>query len=351
MLDQRLITENDDAFRKAIAALARSADLGSEFRIKAVTGGGNNRVFCLDDGQRRVLLKSYFRHPDDNRDRLRTEFSFLKFAWNHGIRCIPEPLACDTDNDLGIYQFIDGQQLEPKHIGQQEIDQAAKLFSMLNRHRHAADAIELAPASEACFSLESHVDQVSRRVRRLQTETTSNNPQVMRFVQEDLPSQWNHVATTVRDQARSFRIDYDRQLDTSEQCLSPSDFGFHNALRMADGHLWFIDFEYAGWDDPAKMICDFFCQPAVPAPQTWHHHFADKVAVGFGCEKKLLQRVQLLLPLCRIKWCCIVLNGLLPEGQARRSFAQSTSQDPVDRGGEALERARQLLRNSDRMCT
>ena len=27
----------------------------------------------------------------------------------------------------------------------------------------------------------------------------------------------------------------------------------------------FIDFEYAGWDDPSKLICDFFCQPAVKA--------------------------------------------------------------------------------------
>jgi tyrosyl-tRNA synthetase len=28
----------------------------------------------------------------------------------------------------------------------------------------------------------------------------------------------------------------------------------------------FLDFEYAGWDGPAKLVCDFFCQPALPAP-------------------------------------------------------------------------------------
>ena len=41
-------------------------------------------------------------------------------------------------------------------------------------------------------------------------------------------------------------------LPKETRCLSPSDFGFHNALLEATGKLRFVDFEYAGWDDPAK---------------------------------------------------------------------------------------------------
>ena len=39
--------------------------------------------------------------------------------------------------------------------------------------------------------------------------------------------------------------------------ISPSDFGFHNALRTNTGPVFF-DFEFSGWDDPAKTIIDFF---------------------------------------------------------------------------------------------
>ena len=57
----------------------------------------------------------------------------------------------------------------------------------------------------------------------------------------------------------------ERPLDQQDRCLSPSDFGFHNALAQGET-VRFIDFEYAGWDDPAKTVCDFFHHPGVPVP-------------------------------------------------------------------------------------
>ena len=73
-------------------------------------------------------------------------------------------------------------------------------------------------------------------------------------------------------------VEADQPLDPAERCLSPSDFGFHNAILANDGRLRFIDFEYAGWDDPSKLICDFFCQPAVPAPPQAFDRFATAIA-------------------------------------------------------------------------
>ena len=65
------------------------------------------------------------------------------------------------------------------------------------------------------------------------------------------------------------------ELGPRARCLSPSDFGFHNAIRRASGELCFIDFEYAGQDDPAKMACDFLCQPEVPVPDACRERFLD----------------------------------------------------------------------------
>ena len=55
----------------------------------------------------------------------------------------------------------------------------------------------------------------------------------------------------------------DEILAVDKRCLSPSDFGFHNSILDDNGRYYFLDFEYSGWDDPAKMVSDFFLQPAV----------------------------------------------------------------------------------------
>ena len=52
--------------------------------------------------------------------------------------------------------------------------------------------------------------------------------------------------------------DFNMELEEDEKIISPSDFGLHNAKLGEDGKLAFFDFEYAGWDDPAKTIADFF---------------------------------------------------------------------------------------------
>src|SRR5205085_6687704 len=95
-----------------------------------------------------------------------------------------------------------------------------------------------------------------------------------------------------------------------------------NALRLADGALKFFDFEYAGWDDPAKMVADFFCQPECPVPEALYDAFASAVAGEMAQPELHLWRFGLLLPVYRVKWCCIMLNDFLPGGNHRRRFAR-----------------------------
>jgi hypothetical protein len=85
--------------------------------------------------------------------------------------------------------------------------------------------------------------------------------------------------------------------------------------------LKFIDFEYAGWDDPAKTVCDFFCQPAVPVPREHFERFLAAVVSATG-EAATRGRAALLLPVYELKWCCIMLNEFLSVGDDRRSFAR-----------------------------
>ena len=96
------------------------------------------------------------------------------------------------------------------------------------------------------------------------------------------------------------------ELPKYKQTLSPSDFGFQNML-VAGGKLQFLDFEYSGWDDPAKLISDFACHPEYPVIWEQARRFGERVSERIRMPE-VFKRAETLLPLYRLKWCCILLN-------------------------------------------
>jgi hypothetical protein len=106
------------------------------------------------------------------------------------------------------------------------------------------------------------------------------------------------------------------------------------------GRLRFLDFEYAGWDDLAKTVADFFCQVAVPIPAGYWNLVLDALAAGLAAPQRFRARVGLLLPVYRVKWCCIVLNEFVRVGGCRRRFAGT---DLEAKKAAQLQKARRLL--------
>ena len=306
----------------ALQNLVASAGLGTVGFTDPLDGGKNNRVYRVATGGGHVLLKSYFRHPDDPRDRLGTEFAFARFAWDHGVRCIPQPLACDPAGGLGLFEFVVGRRLNAGEVAADHVTQALDFFVALNYSK--ADAAALPNGSEACFSLEDHFRTIARRVERL--KAIEPKTELDREAVEFVGGQFFPVAALAFDTARrqldAQNLDIETSLDSANRCLSPSDFGYHNALLAAsDGKLRFLDFEYAGWDDPSKLVGDFFCQPTAPAPMSEFERFARTVAEAMPDPELHYTRAKLLLPIYRVKWVCILLNDFLPVGGSRRAFA------------------------------
>ena len=96
--------------------------------------------------------------------------------------------------------------------------------------------------------------------------------------------------------------------------MSASDFGFHNAINSEDGRLYFVDFEYFGWDDPAKMISDFFLQPALRLPVGLREGFFNRIRGNYKNDPGLEMRLSMIYPILGVKWCLIMLNVFLGTG-------------------------------------
>jgi hypothetical protein len=328
---------NDTSMRELAEGLAQKAGIGKLHAIEPVAGGRNNRVFSIE-AENKVVLKCYHHDPSDPRDRLRAEWDFLTYVRKRGVDNVPQPIAADPANHAALYSFIAGAR--PKRVVDVLVRQAAEFAAAIN-HEPRQPSL-LAPASEACFSLGEHLAAVERRVARL-SELDANVAcveQARAFVGNQLVPAWEKMKTSIVDQAAAQGIALTDPV--AREIVSPSDFGFHNSLIDDGGRAHFLDFEYAGRDDPAKLICDFFCQPNLPVPVTSHAGFVDGLAAGLGLDELDLWRARLLLGAYRVKWVCIMLNEFSALGARRRAFAS-----PQDLDARAVNQLRAAGRYFD----
>lgn len=329
---------NDVVAHELAGLLAQEARLGVPRAVAPLPGGRNNRVFRVSlEGGNAAILKCYHHDPRDPRDRLKAEWSFLTYVYGLGVRNVPQPLAAQPAHHAALYSFVAGERA--LEVSEELSRQAAEFVEAINSAPDQSSA--LAPASEACFSLGDHLAAVESRIARVQKLDADERhvEQARNFVESQLISTWDAVKTDIIRQASGHGISLAAAI--GREIVSPSDFGFHNALIDARGHASFIDFEYAGRDDPAKLICDFFCQPELPVRLDYYEEFTERIAASLHLDEMDLWRARLLLNAYRIKWVCIMLNEFSAVGARRRTFA--SNQDYETRAALQLCRAERYL--------
>jgi len=288
------------------------------FEIEPIRAGRNSQVSKLSHGDGRWILKKYVQSGGTQHDRLGTEFSFLAFLNGAGVVGIPRPLGMERVMHCGLYSFLPGNR--PDAIAAKHISQAASFIRTINGLRQQSAALSLPLAADACFSWQDHLELTEIRVSRLMVMKLDFAVELdaYAFITNQLLPLWSSVKAELFQEIPPMELT--QPLPWAERILSPSDFGFHNTLEH-QGCLSFVDFEYAGWDDPAKLICDFLCQPELPvtAKQGWQ--FTRELLENWPCADSVIKRIDKLLPVHRLKWCCILLNEFIPEDRERRLHA------------------------------
>jgi hypothetical protein len=77
-------------------------------------------------------------------------------------------------------------------------------------------------------------------------------------------------------------------------------------------------------------------------PEEFTARFSTAVIAEYAGSESLCLRIALLLPVYRLKWCCIMMNEFLSTGNRRRSFAQDAG-DQEERKRVQLEKSVQAL--------
>lgn len=318
-------------------AHSENSNAESEPPVSRIQGGRNNQVYRFQTADHRdCIAKRYHGVPVDEATRLWREYSFLHLMREGGIRCVPEILFADFEGHLAIFPFVGGD--KPPEGWQEPwgIDRAVEFLGQLEALRSHPASHEVPNASEACFTLKAHAAALRKRLDRLESieQTDPIAEDAHRFFQSELRPFSEDLIARVESAPAA-----DRELDREEKWLSPSDFGFHNTLISNDREMVFLDFEHAGWDDPAKLIADFCNQPDHVLSDGHAEKFQNGMFDLVSDPEPLRERVALLTPLYQSKWACILLNEFLPFGSKRREFLGRSPEE------ESAEKVRQLNRS------
>jgi len=296
----------------ALKDFCNKAGIQGVLEITPIRSGRNSAVFKVSSGNDNWIIKNYFIHKSDKRDRLNNEYKFLNFLYQTECQSVAKPIAYDEKKQLALFTYLRG--IRPYKITEWHIDQATNFIIYLNHlSKHHANAKAIDKAAEACLDLGEHLQIVDLRFEKFKNiqPECDESIEILNWVRNILYPSWIKIRSNIFGKKITSNI--------QQITLSPSDFGFHNTLEYRNT-LSFVDFEYAGWDSTAKLVCDFICQPELPITGEQSKYFLNKMAQETN-DHALNELVHELLPLHRVKWICILLNVFGEETQQRRSHS------------------------------
>jgi hypothetical protein len=331
----------DPAIAVAEALLGGRADV-----IEPVAGGRNSRVYRVEIAGKLFALKRYPSLADDPRDRLATEVEALALMAACGLASVPRVIAVDCKHNFALLSWLEGDRIAG--VGDTDIDQAAAFLKIIHAMRNRAAADFRRDAAEACFSGAEIEAQIRRRLAVLHSQCAGERD-LLPFLSGSFEPLLEHLAHEAKGKMAAAGLDFRAPLPQEKRSLVPSDFGFHNALRRADGTLGFVDFEYFGWDDPVKLTADVLHHPGTPLGRLQHDRFRSAALAIYGADASFGARLHALYPLFGLRWALIVLNEFLPD-RWRLRVAAGETESWAHAKTRQLARARELVARTQEMA-
>ncbi|CAM2066784.1 Phosphotransferase [Sulfidibacter corallicola] len=291
-------------------------------RILAVTPlkeHGDNFIYKVDtENDRSYILKHFLESTENAPERLETEINHLNSLHAVGIHNVPKPYwhrGC-----WALFSYLEGSSVT--QVGENELAQFIDMLTQLDRKHEELGEQKVKTAAGARTRLSQFADELNGRWNAVLSacQRPDGPKDIMLFMLTDLEQlrqdNLNHFYLWIK------REKWDKEAELAEKDLifSPSDFGFHNTLKNGDNTLYFLDFEESGWDDPAKLLADFFYN----TEQTLD--IKDKLAVLDAFVKQrewdsnFIKRFWAIADLVAVEWILKTLEVVVPEEMRRLQY-------------------------------
>lgn len=279
--------------------------------VSPTNGGNNSSVFQCHSDQGYMQCLKFYKTPTlfDARKRLKNDINFLIYCRENRINNVPDLFQYSNENHWTLTEWIKGDC--PTYLNSSMVIQIVDFLLETNLHENFEMSKRFSEASEALLSVQSLFSDVYARIGRLLTKKldTKLDHEVHNWIMSDVVQLARSCYLNLSENRSNFTC---LSNIFTTPILSQSDVGIHN-LISSENKIYFYDFEYSGIDDISKWICDWVCQPN-------HEDFSDELKANLislvrASDLKLdlywEQRVEILLPVFRLKWILIMLNSFL----------------------------------------
>ncbi len=267
--------------------------------VSRASRGANSEVFCVTtDSGRKFAAKFYPDLNTDSRPRLEREIAACNLLEH--LNFTPKAVSWQMDLNLGLFEWIEGK--KPDSSSPKAIQSALEFIKSLKALYDASDR-QFPAASEACLSIADLAAQIESRLLMLER---IEHQKLQDFLRLCLRPLWKEILSVQRQQMST---DAARQtLPLNKQTLSPSDFGFHNAIEQEEEKIMFYDLEYFGRDDPVKLISDFLWHPGMNLTPVNKERWTQGALEIFTDDINLVSRLRATWGHYGMRWALIILN-------------------------------------------
>ncbi len=271
--------------------------------LQTLRGGINNHVYSVDGNTNKLIVKHYPKNRRTSINKMKAEVQLLALAGELCPNFVPLVISLDFGLQCVLMEFVSGSTFTSESfLDEEDIHHAFEFFASLNHNKLVARKYVSVAAAEGFLCISEHIGALEARLDKLSVGHLPNRLRsIASSTLNDLTSSYCLLAKKYRDISGS----EENKIEKSHLIVSPSDFGFHNAIKTSSG-CKFIDFEFAGWDDPAKASCDFVLQPKC-TPKCDEYALLKTLKLGRKYPE-FKRRVDLLFPVLRLKWAFLILS-------------------------------------------
>ncbi len=298
---------------------------------------GNNKIIHFTDAKENNFIIKKYSRVNDSFSTLETEYHALEYLNQFRINT-PKPYLKDEVQGMAIYEAIEVNQ-NPFHCDNL-IHSFSQFLGQLQEISRLQTYDQNLSARDSRSTIRDYFLHLERRLAQIEDGCQKDQRffEVKKFLDEIFYPLFNIVRQNTKVKMEKYQISDQLQLEAHEKILSQSDFGIHNAIWTTGEKFCFIDFEYFGWDDPAKLVADFLHHAGQNIDLKIRIEVIKKFLLENQQDLKFWKRLSIVLDLVGLEWVLIVLNIANPEVLQRRYHANPdlNLQDLI---GERLQKA------------
>ena len=267
-----------------------------EIKNKDKLIGKNNKSFIIN---KKIFVKQFT--GENFKKNFLKETIFLEFLERNKINLTPQLLYKSYKK-----KFIKTKYLEDKHRSYYTKNKRKLIFESfnfvkkINSKNYRNNKFYL--AKDFCKTEKDYKNEILKRIKMFKKSRIYKNNIKFKKLIKTINLMFLRLV-----QEGFFNKKY--YVNKKNLILSPCDF--HIGNMIFNKKLYFIDFEYSGLDDPAKIFSIFFLQPELNIAKKYFLENFNKI--NFIKNKLFRNNVEYLMPLNYLRWSLILLNSLNKE--------------------------------------